>query len=252
MEEFGIWEEWKPVKIDIECTNKSTIEVSNFGRVRSFNQISKGRILKGSITEGYKVIRMKLFKPRDSQTIKYFQELKSNISELYKQRRKLFSKKALDSEIRKINIEIEKKEADLSRKFAKDLKKRTINHHFLVHRMVAELFLEKPSPKHTIVGHLDHDKLNNRVSNLKWMTQSENATHQGQSPKVLAEKKLRKAGLSKRLKGQKLDSTQVLHIKQQLKRDRNVKQIAKQFKVSEMQIYRIKNGENWSHVTLPE
>jgi hypothetical protein len=29
-----------------------------------------------------------------------------------------------------------------------------------------------------------------------------------------------------------------------------MKQIAEQFDISEMQLYRIKSGENWSHVTL--
>ena len=31
---------------------------------------------------------------------------------------------------------------------------------------------------------------------------------------------------------------------------KTMKQIAEQFSISEMQLYRIKSGENWSHVTL--
>ena len=41
----------------------------------------------------------------------------------------------------------------------------------------------------------------------------------------------------------KLTSTQVMHIKVLLKRERPLKQIAKQFDISEMQVWRIKSGE---------
>lgn len=44
-----------------------------------------------------------------------------------------------------------------------------------VHRLVAETFLENDDPKNkTIVMHLDNNKTNNCVSNLKWGTVSEN------------------------------------------------------------------------------
>ena len=48
----------------------------------------------------------------------------------------------------------------------------------------------------------------------------------------------------------KLDSTQVMRIKHQLKRKKPVKQIAREFNISEMQVWRIKSGENWSHVKI--
>lgn len=50
----------------------------------------------------------------------------------------------------------------------------------------------------------------------------------------------------------KLTSTQVMHIKLLLKRERPLKQIAKQFDISEMQVWRIKSGENWSHIKIHE
>lgn len=144
------------------------------------------------------------------------------------------------------------KRASLSKKLKKDLKSRTINHHFLIHRLVATYFLPKPKGGHTIVGHLDFDKLNNKLSNLKWMTTEENVIHQSKNPSVIAEKKWRKYTQKPRTKGAKLTSTQVIHIKKQLKRERPMKQIAKQFDISEMQVWRIKSGENWSRVTIPE
>lgn len=253
MENKGLWKEvWKPVHLDFEFTNECRFEVSNWGRIKSFTKVASGRILKGSITEGYKVIRLKLYRARDAASDQKFTELKSEISALYKKRQHQIKKKSFSESIERTTKLIEKKKKDLSKKLADNLKKRTINHHFMVHRLVAAYFLEKPTQKETIVGHLDYDKLNNRVSNLKWMTPEENQTHQSKSPNVIAEKKLRKTKSKQRNVGLKLTSTQVMHIKLQLKRARPVKQIAKQFKVSEMQIWRIKSGENWAHVTIPD
>ena len=47
---------------------------------------------------------------------------------------------------------------------------------FLVHRLVARLFLEKKD-EHTQVNHKDGNGLNNRVDNLEWCTASENIIH---------------------------------------------------------------------------
>lgn len=64
-----------------------------------------------------------------------------------------------------------------------------MNFHSLVHRLVADYFRRKPGVKQTIVAHLVHDKLNNRVGNRKWMTPEENYEHQKSSPYVIGENK---------------------------------------------------------------
>lgn len=45
-----------------------------------------------------------------------------------------------------------------------------------VHRLVAEVFVEKVEGK-TLVNHIDGNKLNNNADNLEWSTRTENAQH---------------------------------------------------------------------------
>lgn len=131
---------------------------------------------------------------------------------------------------------------------------RTLNLHrpnnkgtLYIHRELAKIFRKKPSPRHIFVIHKNHNKLDNRVSNLKWATLDEMITHQQESPA----KKAYKARQANRKEGLKLTATQVKRIKQIL-RDRNrtitIKKLAKQYDVSEMTLYRIKSGENWARV----
>jgi len=112
-----------------------------------------------------------------------------------------------------------------------------------VHKLVAEHFLEKKDG--VCVVHLNYDKTDNRIENLKWATKREKEIHQFSNPEY-------KNMVRKKPKNSKLTETKVKLIKRKINdpnRRTRMKMIAKQFGVSTMQLYRIKSGENWKHVT---
>lgn len=110
------------------------------------------------------------------------------------------------------------------------------------HKLVAQHFLEQNDGVYVI--HLNYDKKDNRVENLKWVTKKEKENHQFSNPEY--KNKPRKRTYSKLTEGR------VKLIKRKINdpnRKTRMKMIAKQFGISEMQLYRIKSGENWGSVT---
>lgn len=121
----------------------------------------------------------------------------------------------------------------------KDKKQRS----FYVHHAVADLFLPPKTEGQNRIIHLDYDKANNVYTNLKWVNKEEWWAHQKKNPKVIAAKKRRTYS--------KLNEEKVAIIKRKIfdpNRKTRMKMIAKQYGISEMQLYRIKSGENWAHV----
>jgi hypothetical protein len=128
---------------------------------------------------------------------------------------------------------------------------RTLNLHreshkgtLYVHRELAKLFLKKPSNEHRFVIHVNHDKMDNRLTNLRWVTKEGMIDHQQKSPA----KRAYKLKQATRLKGPKLSLVQVTAIKKLLtdkKRTITIRKLAEKYQVSEMTMYRIKSGENW-------
>ena len=180
-------EKWKQVIFKNSHTLQKNYAISNMGRFISYeNSIKKdGSMLEGSLTGGYKTIRMKVKN-------KYIA--------------------------------------------------------FLVHKLVATYFLKQP-PKHEFVIHLNHDKQDNRVENLRWATREMVTLNNITNPAVIAAKN--RAIELKR--GRKLTLLQVKRIKQMLAdpmRKLTYKQIAQKFDVSEMALTRMKRGENWGNVIV--
>lgn len=131
---------------------------------------------------------------------------------------------------------------------------RTLNLHrpgnkgtLYIHRELAKLFLKKASPRHKYVIHLNHNKLDNDIKNLRWATPEQMIHHQQKSPAKIAYKKIQ----ATRTVGLKLNAAQVKKIKEIIsdpKRVITIRRLAKKYGVSEMTIYRIKSGENWGRI----
>ena len=120
-----------------------------------------------------------------------------------------------------------------------------------VHKLVGEYFVEGQSSECDRLIHCDYDKRNNHMDNLKWVDKETYLQHQRENPAVIRAKKKQAEFLPDI--GPKLTSTDVMRIKKKIwdpDRKTRLRMIAKQFGISEMQLYRIKSGENWSHVRV--
>lgn len=191
-------EEWKTVDLGKDKL-RNKYDISNYGRIASYRKTrDDGRLLKGSLVDGYPVFRYKQFyKDGGDVTVK--------------------------------------------------------NKQIFIHKLVAEYFGEEKRPDDRYVIHLDYNKMNNHSSNLKWATKREMELHQQKNPNVIKARELRKE--RKPYKGHKLNATQVKRLKQKIfdpNRKTRYRILAKQFNISEMQLYRIKSGENWGHITIDD
>jgi len=187
-----VTEEFKKIELDDKL--QFNYAISNLGRLISYtNKFEDGRVVKGSLTEGFRMFR-------------------------YKIRRN-----------GKINYK-----------------------HKFIYKLVAEHFLPPPAKEQEYIIHLDHNLSNDNVKNLKWVTREEKLQHQRTNPKVIEAKK-QLAEHNRMRDGHKLTSTQVMQIKKRLADPNNktrMKTLAKRFGISEMQLYRIKTGENWGHIKI--
>lgn len=184
-------EQWKTLVFTEKYINESRVEISNYGRIRTFNKNSNGNIINGSLTEGYYVLRLKKYLPQDAAVKDTVEAAQKEIAGLAEQRKVLKEAGNKDVELAEQDQLLADKKSALREMKKADLKKRTRYHHPLVHRLVADYFMRKPLPGQTIVAHLDYDKINNRAINLKWMTPEENYAHQKNSPHVKRDMELR-------------------------------------------------------------
>lgn len=174
-----LYEKWATLEND-NLHPSEKIQVSNFGRLRSFKvSATKPKIIKGSWLAGYNIIVLRNI------------ENKANT--------------------------------------------------FYVHKLVAKYFVLDRKDDQTFVGHLDYDKKNNHFQNLKWMSRAELNAHRHKDKNYDKSK----------IRNSKLTETDVIRIKKMLSRG-NIKpyRIALQFGISQTQLSRIKNGQNWNHIKV--
>lgn len=115
-----------------------------------------------------------------------------------------------------------------------------------IHRVVAEVFCKKREDQKYVI-HLDYDKLNNHADNLRWVNRAELNEHNKKNP--IHKKRIGKRTTSKLTEGR------VKLIKKKIfdpNRKTRMRIIAKQFGISEMQLYRIKSGENWGDIKIDD
>ena len=125
--------------------------------------------------------------------------------------------------------------------------------HYFLCKLVAEYFIPKISEDQVHVLHLNYNRADDRVENLKWATKSEMIEHREKSPFVIEGRKRQLPQLWAAKGGSKLTETQVMFLKKKLldpNRKTRIKILARRFGVTEMQLYRIRSGENWGDVKV--
>lgn len=124
---------------------------------------------------------------------------------------------------------------------------------YMVHRMVALAFVKPANKNQVSVIHINHNKQDNKATNLKWASAKEVTEHNYNSEAMQgAFTKMAQRFIDSK-KGKKLKLAEVVQIKKLLanpNRKLTYPQIAEKFGVSERAISRIKSGENWSMVTI--
>lgn len=186
-------EEFKEVILDSPQTFRYAI--SNYGRMISYTErFHDGRLIKGSLINGYRI---------------FFYKVPSESTKITKKQ-------------------------------------------FSFYKLVGMYFIPKQSEDQIHILHLDYNRSNDHISNLAWATKEQMLAHHKKSPFVIeARKKLLEFNIKN--DGRKLTTTQVIRLKKTLldpNRKTRLKILAKQFNVSEMQLHRIKTGENWGHIKV--
>lgn len=250
---------WKEYPLKIEHSNFYRVEISNFGRVKTYNKVRpNGGIIRGSLQEGYPIVRITLYKERPQKVTEKIEAYNELIAFLEQRRTSLLKESSETADhLPEIEDLKEQKLAVVAKRkkfILKTDQQRKIAVHFLVHRAVAELFLEKTDHAEVVI-HRDFNKQNNHVDNLAWATKDEAFSRYADNPYYKAKKYNENIfGEQRRKSGnEKLSVENVLYIKEKLIQGKTLRELANHFKVSDMQIHRIKTGENWKGVkTLSE
>lgn len=114
---------------------------------------------------------------------------------------------------------------------------------YQIHRLVAMAFIENLENKPQ-VNHKDGNKKNNNVSNLEWMTNSENQQH-------AYETGLRKGVQGESNHNSRLTDKNVISLFNDYKTNRySMQDLADKYNSSLSVVHGIVNGESWKHLNL--
>ncbi len=253
---------WKEYIFDEKIENNSNykLEVSNLGKIRTYTKFHpEGKEIKGSTVGGYPCVRVTFYRsmlPKYKEMMQpLYDEIEKLNSEIKELRNADTQTKQKRDYLTRLNTLVEKRTkliAKRKKNTAKYTRKSYQQVVVLIHKAVAILFLPKPESNQKFVIHKDWSKTNNSADNLQWASQEEVTKHQFSNPKIELEKfKDQLAGIKRKpnTKMGKLKESDVLFIKRKLsKGNTTLRTLAKRFGVSDMQIHRIKTGENWGHV----
>lgn len=243
---------WVEHPSETEGTSFTKFEISNFGRLKIYNKLSPdGRITSGTLVNGVPSYIYKIYRPAPEKDSIDLAELEEKYLEARKMVAKFRYQPVKLAQWKKKRDKLKDAKKKLNRKI---LKKREASVVLIIHRLVAEYFLEKPTdPAKIFVIHKDFDKANNHVDNLAWASQDEISARHPQQPKLVLHRfKMQLYNIPRTARNKKLSENDVLYIKKRFKKNANVERLAKRFNVSTATINAIKTGKTWKNVKLVE
>lgn len=116
-----------------------------------------------------------------------------------------------------------------------------------IHRLVVMTFIPNPENK-PCVNHINGNKENNSVKNLEWVTHKENTKHAidtGLFNPKSTENRARGINAGKNIYNEK----QIREVCELLQKGYGATKISRMTDVSADNIWSIKNGENWKHIS---
>ena len=117
-----------------------------------------------------------------------------------------------------------------------------------VHRLIGITWIANPNA-YLCINHKNHDRLDNRVENIEWCSQSQNIQHAWDSGRMNAQLKKHKSRRGSAVKSAKLTDSIVRQIHELNNSGLTQQQIAEKFSVAQTTISRVLLGATWVHVT---